>query len=95
MALTKLKEAKILAEKYNRIKTDLDRIKFIKGNNDALGVALDNDHTHAVFLLDGNLQDEEKDLFYDIELNSFDHFCGSDDLTFLLWKSLGIEAECV
>ncbi len=78
MALTKLKDAKILAEKYNAIDDDLERIKFIQKNNDALGVSLDNDQTQVRFILDEDLEEEEEDLFGEIELNTFDDFCGDD-----------------
>jgi hypothetical protein len=95
MAVTKIKEAKELAESFNALTTDLERIEFIAHHSDMIGVALDNDHTQTRWLIDEDLEEEEQDIISEVQLNDFDDFCGDDDLTFTMWEALGIEAEGV
>lgn len=89
-----IKEAKDLAKKWNDINEDIDRLKFLKDNNTKMKVILDNDQTQVGFIHDMDT-DEETEVLNDLEseLNSFDNFCGDDDLVYTMFEFIGIEAE--
>ena len=86
-----VKEAKEIAEKYNALKTDLERLAFLKEQKGNLKVVLDNDCTMVEF---DEIEDEEKsEAISEIELEQFDDYHGWADAVIELFEFAGITAE--
>jgi hypothetical protein len=78
-----VKEAKEIAKKYNNIKTDLERLTFLK-------VVLDNDCTMVTF------DEIDKEIWKDIseiEFETFDDYHGWTNAVIELFEFAGITAE--
>jgi len=58
-------------KEFNKIKTDIDRLQFLKDNSEDFKVVLDNDCS-MVYLEDNDMQ--EYFAGKDIEINTFDNF---------------------
>ena len=86
-----VKEAKEIAKKYNALKTDLERLVFLKEQKGNLKVVLDNDCTMVEF---DEIEDEEKsEAVSEIELESFDDYHGWTNAVVELFEFAGITAE--
>lgn len=86
-----VKEAKEIAKKYNALKTDLERLAFLKEQKGNLKVVLDNDCTMVEF---DEIEDEEKsEAISEIELEQFDDYHGWTDAVIELFEFAGITAE--
>lgn len=88
-----LEQAKELANEYNFIDNDWDRLHFLKDHNQELMAILDNDCTMVEFQIDDNVDNEVSELISDIDLNSFDDYHYWSDGCLLLFKFAGICAE--
>ena len=91
--ITTIKEAKEIAKKYNKIKTDYERLEFIKQNQGKLIVVLDNDCTMVDFDFDKSIDEDLQDDIVSIDLNNFDDYHGWTDAVVELFKFAGIKAE--
>ena len=89
--ITTIKEAKELARQYNAIKTDLERLAFLKEYRWAMTVVLDNDMTMVEFREVGD--EDLNDVIEDIELNEFDNYHGWTDGVVELFRFAGITCE--
>lgn len=86
-----VKEANDIAKRYNSLKTDMERLYFLKEQKGNLKVVLDNDMTMVEF---DEIEDEEKeDQIREIELESFDYYHGWTDGVIQLFEFAGITAE--
>jgi hypothetical protein len=86
-----VKEAKEIAKKYNALKTDLERLAFLKEQKGNLKVVLDNDCTMVEF---DEIEDEEKtEAISEIELKQFDDYHGWTNAVIELFEFAGITAE--
>jgi hypothetical protein len=94
--LTEIKQVKEMAKHWNALKSDIERLTFLKLNKGNMMVILDNDQTQVAFNKDG-FEDEVHELIYPIEseLNPFDDYHGYSDGVVLLFKFAGIDAETV
>lgn len=90
--ITTIKQAKGLAKKFNALKTDKQRLVFLKEQHGNMRVVLDNDCTMVGFNLDG-FEDEVYELVIDIELDTFDEYHGWTDGVVELFKFAGIDVE--
>lgn len=91
--ITSVKQAKALAEKFNALKTDIERLTFIKENSSSLKVVLDNDWSGVQFHYIAVDDVEQEDAIANIQLNDFDEFHGWSDGVFKLFEFIGIFAE--
>lgn len=85
-----VKEAKEIAKKYNNIKTDLERLTFLKEQKGNLKVVLDNDCTMVAF------DEIDKEIWKDIseiEFETFDDYHGWTTAVIELFEFAGITAE--
>ncbi len=78
------KEAQEIADKYNKLKSDKERLLFIIESKKDLKIILDNDESQVCFT---------KRKFCNIDLNDFDEDFGNRDGVMLLFDTLGIKAE--
>lgn len=86
-----VKEAKEIANKYNSLNTDLERLAFLKEQKGTLFAYLDNDCTMVRF---EEIEDEEiYEIIDDIKLNNFDEWHGWEDGVIELFEFAGIRAE--
>ncbi len=91
MTLKKLRE---IGKKYNALKTDWDRLNFLKANNTAVKAVLDNDVTMVAFIEQPDIDEDDFDnLIESFELNDFDDYHYWSDGCLLLFKFAGITAE--
>ena len=91
--ITSVKQAKELAKNYNAIKTDKERLKFLKEHPDSLKVVLDNDLTMVEFNLIIVDDDVQEEAIAEIKLNDFDNYHGWTDAVVELFEFAGISAE--
>ena len=84
------KELIEIANKYNKLETDLERLHFLKKHNGVLKVVLDNDLSMVVFD-DNKLNGYE--IPEDVEFATFDEYHGWGDGVQLLFEFAGITAE--
>lgn len=82
-----------LANQYNKIKKDEDRLVFLKNHNEDMTVVLDNDYTMVNFLIPSDLDEHFQELIADIYLKSFDKYHGNSTGVIELFKFAGINAE--
>lgn len=85
--MTKI-EWKSLIKKWNLLKNDKERIKYLSDHKDKLKVVLDNDSSWV----------EPKDIedwYYEEEIRfkRFDQWFGTDSLVYDLFEFIGITAE--
>lgn len=91
--ITTISEAKALAKEYNKIKTDRERLEFLKQNNGKLKVVLDNDCSHVEFDLDTTIDEDLQDDIISIPLNRFYDHHGWTNAVVELFEFAGIKAE--
>lgn len=85
---------KSIQERWNAIKTDVDRWGYVLSHKNELGIMLDNDDTCVVFhpeLIPDSIEDID-DL---PELNEFDEWIGNSPGLDALMEVLGIDANGV
>ena len=82
-----------IAKRWNAIKTDKDRWKYLLSHKKEIGLLLENDETYAC-LCKGIIPAEE-DWDSLPEMNNFDAWIGNDHGLNVLFEVLGIEAEAV
>lgn len=85
--ITNKKEAKEIAENYNKIKTDKERFKFLMSHSDKIKLVLDNDMTMVNFIT------EEDNDEIDISLKDLDDYLGNSEGVLNLLEFIGITAE--
>lgn len=91
MILERMQE---LAEKYNSLKTDKERLVFLKEHNDTMKVVLDNDLTMVEFIKPDTMDDEVwEDIVEELKLETFDDYHGWTDAVVELFEFAGIKAE--
>jgi hypothetical protein len=86
-------QAKELAKEYNALKTDEQRLVFLKEQNGNMIVVLDNDVSQVQFKLIGQVEDEVEEIINKIDLNDFDEYHGDSGGVVKLFKFAGIDAE--
>lgn len=91
--ITSVKQAEAIAKEYNKLKTDLDRLQFIKEQGDNLKVILDNDCTSVEFHVIAVEDEVQEEAIGNINLNSFDEYHGWGEGNVELFKFAGIFAE--
>ncbi len=92
--ITTIKQAKEIAKKYNALKTDKERLVFLKEQKGNMKIVLDNDITMVEFDLIGGCDDEEQEeIIAGIELKDFDNYHGWTDAVVQLFEFAGITAE--
>lgn len=91
--LKTIKDAKEIAKNYNAIETNIERLAFLKVNNEILKIVLDNDCTMVSFIIDDN-DDDLYEALGDIRLNAFDNYYGCNNELIELFRYIGITAEC-
>lgn len=79
-----------ISKKYNKLKTDLERLHFLKEHKGVLMVQLDNDCSMVMFDKDELNEDIIPE---DIDFESFDEYHGWGDGVQLLFRFAGITAE--
>ncbi len=85
-------QAQEIAGKYNALKTDRERLSFLKENNEYLKVVLDNDQTMVNFITKKTAKELNAALC-DINLNDFDKFHGWEEGVIELFEFAGITVE--
>jgi len=96
--MSKIKDLKYYQKKaneYNKLETDLERLNYLKENQEDFLVLLDNDGTFVVFKNIKELTEEQEQNIKEINLNNFDEYNGSNEWNLILFKFAGIEAEFV
>lgn len=91
--ISSVREAKAKAALYNAIKTDKERLVFLKANRDSFKVVLDNDMTMVEFNIVSVDDDVQEEAIAEIELNAFDNYHGWSDAVIELFEFAGIAAE--
>lgn len=91
--ITTLEQAKLLANEYNKIKKDKDRLTFLKANNKFMKVVLDNDATMVLFIINEDVDGDIEYAISEIFLEYFDKFHGWEDSIVELFEFAGITAE--
>jgi len=91
--ITSVKQAKELAKQYNAIKTDKERLQFLKEQKGNLKVVLDNDCTMVDFDIIAVDDEVQEEAIGDISLESFDDYHGWTDAVVELFEFAGITAE--
>lgn len=93
--ITSVKDAKAKAKIYNAIKTDKERLAFLKENRDSFKVVLDNDQTMVCFNIIGVEDEVQEEAISDLEreLNTFDNYHGCTTGCLELFEFAGISAE--
>ena len=82
-----------IADKFNMLKTDEERFRFVMEHNDILGLMLDNDQTSPVFIGKETEDLDEVTRDHLPSLNDFDDYLGWTDAVVTLCKIAGIHAE--
>ncbi len=86
---------KELADKFNSLKTDRERLVFLKEHNDVMKVVCDNDQTMVEFIQPSTMDDEVfEDMCEELyPLEDFDNYHGWTDGIIELFEFAGITAE--
>lgn len=96
MDLTKYNQ---IAEKWNGLKTDQERLKWLTENKGQLIVMLDNDQSSVEFDVDEvfeeDVHDDIIDKIHSIMLNDFDKYHYWSGGVFELFEFIGIKAQGV
>ena len=92
--ITSIKQAKMLAAEYNKIKKDIKRLAFLKEHKKDFWIQLDNDHSMVCFKFSDDFDEDERMSIEDsVELKSFDDYHGWGDGVVTLFEFVGITAE--
>jgi hypothetical protein len=84
----------LLEEQFNALKTDWDRLQFLKDHPKDLKAVLDNDITMVELIQPDEINDDDWEyIVTDIKLNDFDDYHYWSDGCLLLFKFAGITAE--
>jgi len=86
-----MEKLKMIAERWSKLESDIERWKYVLYHRDEIGLRLDNDATYPTFcgaLIPSGIEDLP-------ELKEFDNWMGADQGVFDLLEVLGIEAEGV
>lgn len=89
--ITSVKQALKIADEFNSIDNDLDRLRFIKKHKDSLIVVLDNDESWVNFQNISVDDDVQEEAIEEIHLERFDDYFGNADGVNTLFEFIGID----
>jgi len=89
--ITSVKQAQKIADEFNLIDNDIDRLMFIKKHKDDLMVVLDNDDSWVNFQNISVDDDVQEEAIEEIHLERFDDYFGNADGVNTLFEFIGID----
>ncbi len=90
--ITTLERAQELAEKWNALTDDMDRLQFLKDHNTEMMAVLDYDCTMVDFIFDDNIDYESRECIFNINLNEFHDYHYFSTGCLKLFEFAGIKA---